>query len=325
MVDRLEFFGRPSWRSIVEKNFASDSRNFVNLEIKSSSSEGKIIVPLVIEKLEVPSVGILSFGRYSSVYLSDYLDFNGSETLNSKSVEELIDNVRRMGVDVLWLSNLPVNENLYIALQEFSGDKNDSYFINCVPSVGIKCHSSNKEYLASLSKNTRRNIRRKTQSIDELGADHSVVPISIDKTDTLLRNQEIRARNANLDVISNDSALFGAFKDIVNVEDVQISELSVGDKIISQLLLLVNGKTIGVLAQSFDDAYSQYSPSFCNLAKLIEYAHTQGFKYIDLLRGNEDYKGHFANNIIEMRKFVQILNTTIDQKTLISYLENIEE
>lgn len=325
MVDRCEFFRKPSWHFVVERNFASSSRNFVNLEVRSSVHGESVKIPLVLEELEVPDLGNVCFGRYASVYLSDYFDFSNSESLSRDSIEELRNKADDNGVDVLWLSNLPLNENFYAVLHEFSKDREDCYFLDCIPTLGVKCHSSYGEYLLSLSKNSRRNIRRKNEALRKVGVKHRIVPLTGEKIGVFLRNQAARAQSVNLDVIANNLALLRTITDIIDMEGVQVSELYIGEKVISQLLLLIGNQTIGVLAQSFDSAYSEYSPSFCNFANLIEYAHVHGYKYVDLLRGNEDYKRHFINNVIEMRKFVLILNPSVDPTTLIPFLERFEE
>jgi len=325
MIDRSEFFQQPAWQSLVKKNFISDTRSFIDLEVTPSVFTQKVKIPLVLEELKIPGLGSVHFGRYSSVYLSDYFDFKNSEYLDIHSIEELRHKANDIGIDVLWFSNIPSNESLYSNLQEFSKSRKDCYFLDCIPSLGIKCYDTYEEYLSSLSKNSRRNIRRKNEAIKEIGAEHKVIPLGGEEIDLLLRNQFTRARNTNLDVIASNLPLSKTFKDMIGLKGVQMSEIFIDDKVISQLLLLVKEKTIAVLAQSFDEDYSQYSPGFCNFANLIAYAHGHGYKYIDLLRGDEDYKRHFSNHTIEMRKFVLILNPRLNPETLISFLQNIEE
>jgi CelD/BcsL family acetyltransferase involved in cellulose biosynthesis len=77
--------------------------------------------------------------------------------------------------------------------------------------------------------------------------------------------------------------------------------------------------------QGFDPEWYDYSPSFCNISRLIEHAHDNGYAYVDFLRGDEEYKHRFANTQVDMVKFVAVLNSQVDKEELFAFLNKYEE
>ena len=324
MSSHCEFFKNQDWHKIVKNNFKSDTRVFFDAIVPVSGGE-KAKIPLVKEEIEILQSKKIVFGRYGSVYLSDYLDFSGSHLTTKESIGNLVFQSQQMGVEVLWLSNIPKESILHQALTEYSIDKTNCYFLECIPTLGVVCADNYEDYLSSLSKNSRRNIKRKLETLSKFGVKHRIVQASKDGVSLLLKNQASRASLTSLAPLTADQSLLNTIFEASKMKDVYISELISNKDTISQLLLLVKNKTIGILIQCFDPKFAQYSPSFCNFAHLIKYAYDNDFTYVDFLRGDEEYKKHFINHEIRMEKFITILNSTIEEKSLISFIERFEE
>ena len=126
-------------------------------------------------------------------------------------------------------------------------------------------------------------------------------------------------------ILAEDKEFNNAVMELESNPDVKISEVKVDGDIASQLLLLFDRDQIGVFIQSFNQKFASLSPSFCNFVYLIRCAHKEGFNYVDLLRGDELYKRHFANNVIELTKFIAILNPNLDSEPVMRYIEEYEE
>ena len=94
-----------------------------------------------------------------------------------------------------------------------------------------------------------------------------------------------------------------------------------------KLLLIFEpeNKTVGIYLQSFSEKLEEYSPSFCAIAKLIEYAHKNRLLYVDFLRGEEPYKFGFVNHRVDMIKFLDQLNPNIDRRTVVDFIKKYEE
>lgn len=322
-MKRSEYFQHSFWFENIRSSFSSDTRTFVCADIPTSRT--KAALPLVIDQI---NGGVTTFSacRFGSVYFSDYLDFPGIDFSTQGTVDEIISTARSQNADVVWLSNIPAETVLGKTLACYRNDNASCHVLGCIPTVGIDCPDTYDNYLASLSKNNRRNIRRKTEALTLLGVTHQIVPATEEKIISLLGLQQMRAADQDsLDPLNADLNVTKFLTSLVGKPGVEISEVLLDGKPISQILLLRDKTTLAVLAQGFDPKYNAYSPSFVNLAKTIEHAISTGISYIDFLRGDESYKQHFVNNRIDMIKFVAILNPNLDETEVISFINNYQE
>lgn len=316
------FFKRKDWVDKVKDSFGNQTeREFVEFDL------GGVEVSMVLEEFPVGGKKLKAL-RFAGIYMSDYLDFEGRELVREENVAKLTQQATEVGVDFLWLSNIPTHSRLFEVLQKHNlkegGEK--TRFLESVPTLGVVCEDTFDDYLMNgVSKNTRRNIRRKNRKLDEKGARFEVVPADERNTLQFLESQDKRAKDKGLHSVMEDDEVERFIKSLSGAEDVYVANLIVGNKAISQLILLVHDKIISIFMQGFDPEWYDYSPSFCNISRLIEHAHDSGYAYVDFLRGDEEYKHRFANTQADMVKFVAVLNSQVDKEELFAFLNKYEE
>ncbi len=315
------YFKSKEWIEKTKLSYTTTpSREFSEISVGQNS------IPVVMENINIGQNSSVRALRFAGIFTSDYLDFEGRESITPDDITQILTAAQSTKSDLIWLSNIPHHSNFYVALRNYQEEKRgDVRLLDCVPTFGIVCEETYDDYLKSISKNTRRNIKRKNRKLDDLGASFSIAPADRDLISQFLEIQDMRAREKALSSIQDDKQMKLFISSLKNEVSVFFSTLSISGKPISQLLLLVHDKSIAIFMQGFDPKWARYSPSFCNISRLIKYAHEQGFAYIDFLRGEEEYKLRFCNTKVELSKFVAILNPKIDINKVVSFVENFEE
>lgn len=322
-------FNDVTWLENVKQSFQKDNREFI--EIIVINDEGiNITVPIVIDRMQLESGKNVLFARFAGVYTSDY--FETSIPIDVTALNNLKNQLQRKGVDALWLSNIRVDSLTGATLTE-DIQSGSAVTVPNIPTVGLYCDLSYHDWLSKKSKNMRRNAKRKWQKLNEHAQSldeslsfsvNAATPATIQQ---LLVNQEQRALQTGKDAF-NQSHDFSAF--ITSLSDhpnVMVGELMIGDDVLASLLFLQDKdqKTLAFYMQSFDSKWEEFSPSFNAILKLVEYAHSEGFLYLDFLRGEEDYKQHFVDHQVDMMKYIYILSTNHESQEVVDFIAHYEE
>jgi hypothetical protein len=313
------FFGQSDWQMTVAKNFESASINFFKVKVNSYY--------LLLARETVNTVDGSNFQvcRFGSIYASDYLDFTGMERFSETDFRLLFEQIRNLGIDVIWFSNISQETSFYKVLSKLDTNENEIHFLPCISTVGIRCFSSYPAYVSSRSKNTRRNFRRAAKTITELNAKFNFAPATIEDLTWLLEFQSIRANSVGMNSLLSNKSLSKTIYSLIEIDNVFIAKLSVENETVSSLLILADTRVISIYIQAFNPKWQAYSPSFCLIAKLVEYAHVHKFEYVDFLRGREEYKLHFINNEVSMIKFIKVINSSLNTSSILKHINAYEE
>lgn len=321
MAERISrYFTNKNWVENTQASYMPNSkRQFTEITLGHGS------LPVVIEEIDLGNDASFNALRFSGIFTSDYLDFKGRESVVEIDVLKMISDAKELGSDLVWLSNIPNSSRLFSVLNNLVDENDSMEFIPCVSTFGFVCEETHDDYLKSLSKNTRRNIKRKNKKLDNVGATYLIKPVDQTSIRQFFEMQQLRANEKNMSPIRENDRLRNFIESMVNDSSIYFSTISVSNKPISQLMLLIEDHSIAIYMQAFDPEWSSYSPSFCNISRLTRYAHEQGYSYVDFLRGDEKYKMHFCNTRVDMSKFIAVLNPEIAINQAISYIESCEE
>lgn len=165
----------------------------------------------------------------------------------------------------------------------------------------IRVRSSFKEYLSTLSQNSRHNIVRSNQkTMIDLGgkfvriSDPALLP---DALEEFFRLNEMRWSEKGEDSVLNPQMRGFLREAVPRLAESRISvihALMVGEKTISMCLGFEYKNRYLYYLSGFDPAYLKQSPGRCLLSKIIEEAHERRLKEVDLLRGDEVYKSYLG-------------------------------
>ncbi len=323
-MNKSEFFQNQFWSDIAVNSFQSKNRLFT--EAKIPLYRGETSLSLVFEKFNLNSKEIFTACRFGPVYFSDYFDFKGIDLSTLSTLNQIIEHAQNNNADLIWFSNIPKESQFYQVLKQFSQSYSNSYFLECIPTVGINLSYNYTKYLQGISRNCRHNILRKTKALDSQKAQHSIISATEENLQNLLNLQNSRSKaNNSLNSFLENQEIYSFIMNLAKKSGIKISQIEINETVISQLLILEFNNTLAVLIQGFHQEFAKYSPSFVNLSKLIEYASLNGFNYIDLLRGKEGYKKHFINQENPMTKFLYFTNQNTNTNTIIDFIKRFEE
>lgn len=170
------------------------------------------------------------------------------------------------------------------------------------PYISIGHFSSADEFLASLGKSLRGDIRRQLRRLEEVG------PVSFrvlqpDETDVALTwLSEILAQHAEKWPNSYKLPGFHAalVREALPAGLLHLSELKVGDAVVSRHLGFFYRRRFYWYMPVYDPTYQTYSPGKLHLYFCAIDAIGKGGEVFDLLRGEEDYKRQWTGQSREL-------------------------
>lgn len=325
-VDRPKFFGEEGFLETVRKVGVNFEREFVELEVINAFSES-ITVPLQIEEMNIAGVHY-SVARFAAAHVADYLSFSSLENLDDNALEDLKAKLKGMDIDVLWLSNIAFDHPLITNDRLSHERKKDSYSWEAISCPGHMVVGSFDDWMKTLSKSTRKGYRKLMKKTADKGLTFALEPFTDDHLSRLLQLQKLRAVDAGLDIVTENSEFRQILEGIVGNESVKVATLKdVNGKVYAiQLILTDTEKGIwAVYLQGSDSTLEGFYPGLALFLELIKSAHIERVNYVDFLRGEEDYKAHLANTKSKNFKLAISLKDEIDIQSLVSSLMEIEE
>lgn len=326
MTDRPIFFGEQSFLDAVRKVGVNFEREFVEVEVVNALSES-ISVPLQIEEMNIAG-DRYSVARFAAAHLADYLMFPGIESLDQKAIEELIAKLKGMNIDILWLSNIAFDHPLIAKDQTTDRSKKDAYSWEAISCPGHIVVGSFEEWLQTLSKSTRKGYRKLMRKTVEKGLTFALEPFTCDHLSQLLHLQKLRAVEAGLDAVTENSEFCQILASLIGNESVRVATLKddFGKIYAIQLIIADSEKGIwAVYLQGSDSTLEGYYPGLALFLELLKSAHESEVRYVDFLRGEEDYKTHLANTKSKNFKLAISLKDEMDLEAIVSSLMEIEE
>lgn len=287
-------FGTTGWHQANVAALANAGHELFALEWAGRS------VPFVVQEMQHEE-STFRVGRFATIETSDYLDFDGIETVNARFFEALSTRASEHNVDALLLSNVVRNNHFHqTAAQIFER----MAALDCVSTLGITCPPNATEaYHQGLGKSTGRNLLKISSNCTDRGCEFHLEPLTQQQLRWLLHHQEARAAAMAYDVLDN-TLVKEVLSTQLPTERIQFASISFNNKTIAGMIMLVAPTSMAVYIQAFDAEYQRWYPSLFLLAKLAEHASATGCEYIDLLRGEEAYKERYCNHKIELTKLL---------------------
>ena len=237
-----------------------------------------------------------------AIEVSDYLDFIARREDLSAFIEGLLDFIKRsdaLETKDLVLENF-IDSSLSLAELEAIAAKKDWAFSRetLQPSPYIPLPDDFETYLAGLDKKQRHEIRRKLRNASNGHETLWYFVEDADKLDEELQSFTDMMRHEE----SKDSFLKPEMEAFVHASARRFFELGLlklafltidGEKASAFLSFLCCDKLL-VYNSSRSDKWMPLSPGWVLLARQIEWAISNGFKEVDLMRGDENYKYKFG-------------------------------
>lgn len=272
-----------------------------HLQLIIARQEGRLIgvAPLFCSEKPGKPPALRFIGQ---IEVSDYLDFLCPLSELEHFITGLLEFIevepgllsRRLD-----LANFQDNSASLSLLRELCGQKGKPYTIEVLqPSPYIPLHPSWDEYLASISKKQRHEIRRKLRNADaQFETDWYFVNAEQDlKAEMqafidMMRNEPDKAAflTPNMEVFLTQTA-----GRALEVGQLRLFFLTFDGRKSAGYFSLLAGNKLWVYNSAWDPAFSCCSPGWVLLSKMIAWAIEQGLTEVDMMRGDEIYKYRFG-------------------------------
>lgn len=320
------FFCKDDFLTAVEQNFRSGQTEFFDIYL--IRNHVKITIPLVIFDIWIGERQYRTV-RWRGCFAGDYFDISNAAYLRYEDMDYIMAALKaKCGKYILWFSNVKEYSPLYYLFkgadmkiyQEIS-----SWQIICSPK-GVAAWLKNQAY--PIRKYYNRSIKYWNSLCHCVKSPKRIIkPAHEKELDTLLRLQEKRAsEKEGFDAFLHNPNFVAFLKTCCQRDLFSVLELWADDQVIASLLLNLDtaNMVISVYMQGFDSIYKDFAPSRILFCYLIDYAHEEGYQYIDLLRGDEPYKKNLCNAQIQLFKFIKDMGYGLSEKDL-QYLFKYEE
>lgn len=271
------------------------------LAIITARDEGRLIgiAPLFISsKPESPKA--LRF--IGSIEVSDYLDL----IVRPEDLERFCSGMLKHLRTQAEYKDLPLNlENILNSSPSLAALKTASATFGYAnseellhPSPYIPLADTFDNWLASIDKKQRHEIRRKLRNADanyQLNFynmhDYQHCKEEIDLFLEMMRNEHEKDLFLKPEMVT---FMQDAAHNACTEGRLVLSFLELDGKKAASYLSFKNGKALLVYNSGFEPQFFSASPGWVLLAKLIEWAIGQGFDEVDMMRGDEEYKYRFG-------------------------------
>jgi len=236
------------------------------------------------------------------IEVTDYLDFICLPEKLEAFLSQLlnfIDGNQEFSQQRLELANFQDDSPTIALLESLCDLKKRTYEMNVLqPSPSIFLPSSWEEYLQSLNKKQRHEVRRKERNIErEYQAELVFLENSNDVADEmtrfieLMRNEEQKANFLNP---VTEQYLLGLGMAAQKADCLNLASLQLDGKQAAAYMNFIDDNKLWVYNTGWNPEFSKASPGWVLLVKLIQWAIENGLDEVDLMRGGEDYKYRFG-------------------------------
>lgn len=181
-----------------------------------------------------------------------------------------------------------------------------------------------EEYLKMVSKSMRENIPYYRKKFIKAGIDYRVETLDPNETaDGLQRLIDLHklrtysdASQEHFDYFAHASSrklAFEALEEMTQRGAARLVVLRANDEIIAAQVFLQNGHTLLAHYSGFDPAWSKFSPLFVLQSEVFREAISQGYRTVNLLRGNAEWQRRWAANATN-----RIIDVTIARRSTLS-------
>lgn len=236
------------------------------------------------------------------VEVTDYLDFICKPEDLAEFLESLlkfIDSSDQIRVKKLELANIESESPTLPILQSVCLQKGRSFDHTILqPAPSIHLPSNWEDYLQSLSKKQRHEVRRKERHTER---DHKTElvfttdPSNLKRVMTnLIKMMRHEEKKAEFLTPLTEQYLFSLADQALSAGQLNLASLMLDDQQAATYFNFLSGNKLWVYNTGWNLEFSKSSPGWVLLTKLIQWAIENGLDEVDLMRGNEDYKYRFG-------------------------------
>ena len=259
----------------------------------------KGIAPLFISSKKDNPAGLRFIGQ---VDITDYLDFIAAEEdlpVFLPAVLDFIDQNESIPVKNLFLENFQSDSPSLPILESASIERKRTYSQQVLqPAPGITLPASWEDYLQSLDKKQRHEIRRKLRNVERdyqtelyIVEDSAKVADEMRNFIGLMRNEEEKKKFLTKDT---EAYLISLGQAALEKGRLCLAYLLLDGEIAAGYLNFIAQNRLWVYNTGWNPEFSKYSPGWILLSKLIQRSIQQGLEEVDLMRGAEEYKYRFG-------------------------------
>lgn len=291
-------FVLPAWLKVWWQEFNPEAEPY----LVTIRREGEIIgiAPLLIKEGRASIIG--------SADVCDYLDFVVADGKEEEFFNTLLDDLGEKGVKHLDLGSLRPDSTVLTSLVGIAVKR--GYEVLCQPedvSLEIDLPASWEEYLATLSKKQRHEVRRKLRRLWETGkveyrcsnSNH----LNEDFMDTFLKLFALsRQEKAGFMTARRESFFRSLAKAMAEIGLLRFGILEIDKQPVAMTMGFDYGDTIYLYNSAYDPQFNSLSVGVLCKTLCIQESIKAGKKRFDLLKGNEIYKYHLGGREVPLSR-----------------------
>jgi CelD/BcsL family acetyltransferase involved in cellulose biosynthesis len=269
--------------------------------IVTGFERGKLkgIAPLFVSSKEGSPPALRFIGQ---IEVTDYLDFIAAEEdlpAFLTALLDFLDENEAIPVKNLELANL-LDDSPSLRILEQAAEQRQRRFKQTVlqPAPAITLTDSWDEYLQSLNKKQRHEVRRKLRNAErDFQIELYLVENAAEVIDEirifveLMRNEEEKKQFLSGET---EQYLLSLGKAAFEKNRFNLAFLLLDGQKVAGYLNFIAQNRLWVYNTGWNPDFSKYSPGWLLLSKLIQWSIDQGLQEVDLMRGAEDYKYRFG-------------------------------
>ncbi len=289
-------FVLPAWLKVWWQELGPESEPYLGAVREGDKIIG--IAPLLLKGREASIIG--------STDVCDYLDFIVVPGMEQDFFNTLLDDLRQQGINHLDLRSLRPDSTVLTSLAGLAKER--GYEVLCQEegvSIELDLPATWDEYLATLTKKQRHEIRRKLRRLEKTdNVDYRCRAVSQpigDSMDAFLKlfalSREEKAGFMNPRMESFFRSLAGAMAEIGLLK---FGILELDTMPVAMIMCFDYNDYIYLYNSGYDDQYNSLSVGLLSKILCIKESIQEGKKRFDLLRGNETYKYHLGGREVPL-------------------------
>lgn len=303
------------WKNIFEKSETNNifiSWEWCSLWLKHFGANQKLLILVIEDNEEVIGIAplIISEGKPVVTLIgsnrADYADFlilRDRYEVIGMIVNFLIKSDCWRQID---LKRIPESSPNFTALRDSLKELKYPYLFreNCI-SPYVKIKGGWNDYYKSVSKGIKQDIRTAHNKF-KLAGDFSFQTYNEDTYRTLLdvlfelhkKRQDYKVGGSLFEVQANRDFFYDLGLTFIKLGWASFSALKINNKIISVVFAVKYKGVFYYWFPAFDPEFIKYSPGKTHIYNLLKDCFEQGCKEFDFMRGDEEYKFKWANNVL---------------------------
>jgi len=289
-------FVLPAWMKVWWQEFGAGAELYLRAVRQREQIIG--VAPLLIREEKASIIG--------SEDVCDYLDFIIVPGMEREFFSTLLDDLKQKGINQLDLRPLRPDSTVLAALADIARNRGHEVLCQDIAvSLELDLPATWDEYLATLNKKQRHEMRRKLRRLWEAGnVDyhcHEVSQETGDFMDTFLRLFALsRQEKANFMTARMESFFRSMTEAMAEIGLLRFGVIKLGTQPISVIIGFDYNDSMYLYNSAYDPQYNSLSVGLLCKALCLKESIEKGKKKFDFLKGNEPYKYHIGGREVHL-------------------------